>query len=65
MARPLRIESSGALYHITSTGNAREAIFFDANDKKNFLDILLFGGKEVRLVVSFLLFNEQSLSFTH
>lgn len=28
MARPIRIEYAGALYHITSRGNAREAIFF-------------------------------------
>ena len=28
MARPVRMEFSGALYHITSPGNARQAIFF-------------------------------------
>ncbi len=27
MARPLRIEFSGALYHVTSRGNARQDIF--------------------------------------
>jgi len=40
MARPLRIEFPGAAYHITSRGNARELIFLDEQDKKNFLKIL-------------------------
>jgi REP element-mobilizing transposase RayT len=29
MARPLRVEYEGALYHVTSRGNAREDIFLD------------------------------------
>jgi putative transposase len=37
MARPLRIELPGALYHITSRGNARQAIFFDDDDRRLFL----------------------------
>ena len=41
MARPLRIEYDGALYHITSRGNERKAIFRDDEDRKNFLDNLL------------------------
>lgn len=40
MARPLRIEYPGALYHVTSRGNMRESIFFDEADKKTFLEIL-------------------------
>jgi len=40
MARPLRIEYNRALYHITSRGNAREAIFLNDEDRKLFLDIL-------------------------
>ena len=40
MARPLRIESSGAAYHITSRGNARNDIYRDEHDRANFLDIL-------------------------
>ena len=27
MARPLRVEFDGAVYHVTSRGNAREDIF--------------------------------------
>jgi putative transposase len=41
MARPLRIEYEGVLYHVTSRGNARESIFFDDDDRVAFLDILL------------------------
>lgn len=41
MARPLRIEFAGALYHITARGNARENIFVDDTDRENFLSLLL------------------------
>ena len=37
MARPLRIEYAGALYHITARGNARQAIFLDDADRTVFL----------------------------
>ena len=40
MARPLRIEFPGAVYHVTSRGNERKAIFRDDQDRKMFLDIL-------------------------
>ncbi|KUK27741.1 MAG: Transposase [Acetothermia bacterium 64_32] len=40
MARPLRVEFPGALYHITSRGNAGEPIFLDDEDRLTFLDIL-------------------------
>lgn len=40
MARPLRIEFSGALYHATSRGDAREDIFRDNGDRKMLLNIL-------------------------
>jgi len=40
MARPLRIEFPGALYHITSRGNAKQNIFFDEKDFTGFLAIL-------------------------
>jgi len=42
MARPLRIEFPNAVYHVTSRGNARDAIFFDEEDFANFLNILCF-----------------------
>ena len=40
MARPLRIEFPGAVYHITSRGKERKAIFRDDQDLKIFLDTL-------------------------
>lgn len=40
MARPLRIEFPGAVYHITSRGNARGRIFHNEQDNRKFLEIL-------------------------
>ena len=40
MTRPLRIEFKGAVYHITSRGNARQAIFLDEKDFADFLRVL-------------------------
>jgi len=40
MARPLRIEYDGAVYHITSRGNARSDIYLGDEDRELFLDVL-------------------------
>ena len=40
MARPLRIEYPGAVYHITSRGNEKKLIFKDQRDREIFLDTL-------------------------
>ncbi len=40
MARPLRIEYPGAVYHVTSRGNARADIFISDADRQTFIDIL-------------------------
>ncbi len=40
MARPLRIEFPGAIYHVTSRGNERKPVFLDDNDRVIFLEIL-------------------------
>jgi len=40
MARPLRIEFSGALYHITSRGDGREDIYLDDSDRELFMTVL-------------------------
>lgn len=40
MARPLRIEYPGAVYHLTARGNARQDIFIDDTDRTIFLEIL-------------------------
>jgi REP element-mobilizing transposase RayT len=40
MARPLRIEFAGALYHVTARGNAREDVYGDDADRQQFLTLL-------------------------
>ena len=40
MARPLRIQFPGALYHVTNRGNNRTSLFKDDDDRKAFLGIL-------------------------
>src|SRR5688572_33236507 len=40
MARPLRIEYAGAVYHVTSRGNARQDIVCDDHDRSTFLMVL-------------------------
>jgi len=40
MARPLRIEFEGALYHVTSRGNKKEAIYLNDMDRLIFLKVL-------------------------
>ena len=40
MARPLRIEYAGALYHVTARGNARADIYFEDSDRRDFLALL-------------------------
>jgi REP element-mobilizing transposase RayT len=40
MARPLRLEFAGALYHVTSRGDHREDIFLSDDDRHEWLDVL-------------------------
>jgi putative transposase len=40
MARPLRIQFPGAVYHVTSRGNAQQEIFSDDSDRELLLEIL-------------------------
>jgi REP element-mobilizing transposase RayT len=40
MARPLRIEFPGALYHVTSRGNGRRPIFRSDYDRQTFITLL-------------------------
>lgn len=51
MARPLRIEFAGALYHITSRGDARQAIFLDDRDRADFLEVVCFVVKRFNCIV--------------
>ncbi len=38
MARPLRIEYEGAVYHVTSRGNAEEPVFRDDEDRGTLIE---------------------------
>ena len=37
MARQIRIEYEGAMYHVMARGNRRERIFVDDDDRRMFL----------------------------
>ena len=51
MARPLRIEFAGALYHVTSRGDGRDDIFLDDEDRELWLDVLGHGCERFNRVV--------------
>lgn len=51
MARPLRIEFPGALYHVTARGNERRAIYRTDHDRRRFLSILQDIVEHFRLVL--------------
>ena len=40
MARPLRLEFAGALYHVTSRGDRQEDIYDNDSDRNLFLSVL-------------------------
>ncbi|MEI6336557.1 MAG: transposase, partial [Methylococcaceae bacterium] len=40
MTRPLRIELSGGIYHVTSRGNRQDDIYFSDDDRKVWLNLL-------------------------
>jgi len=42
VARPLRFECPGAIYHVTIRGNARQPIYEDGENRKAFLELLGF-----------------------
>lgn len=43
MSRPLRIEFPGAVYHVTSRGDRREAIYRDDDDRVRHLEVIAQG----------------------
>lgn len=51
MARPLRLEFEGALYHVTSRGDRREPIFEDDIDRHSLLKVVEQGMKRFDAVV--------------
>jgi putative transposase len=40
ISRPLRLEVAGALYHVTSRGNERKAIYLTEIDSQAFQDLI-------------------------
>jgi REP element-mobilizing transposase RayT len=51
MARQLRIQYPGAVYHITCRGNARQDIYKDNKDRKAFLEILTESQKIYSIII--------------
>jgi hypothetical protein len=64
MTRPLQIEFAGAVYRLTSRGNAKQVICLNKKDFTDFLRSLMFGGKKISLHITCLLSNEEPLSST-
>ena len=50
MARPLRIEYPGAVYHVTSRGNEKKPIFRDDADRENLLNTLQHVNKRYHFI---------------
>jgi len=63
MARPLRVEYEGAIYHVTIRGNDRRNIFLDDRGRQRFLDRLAdcVEAHEVRLYMFCLMSNHVHL----
>ena len=40
MARKLRVEYEGAIYHVMNRGDRREKIYLDDRDRRRFLETL-------------------------
>jgi hypothetical protein len=54
MARKLRVEYEGAIYHVMNRGDRREPIFQDDKDRECFMATLVKGS--VNSIMSFTLF---------
>ena len=51
MARPLRIEFEGAVYHVTARGNERRKIFFSKRDYERFKEYLSEAKEKYRFIL--------------
>ena len=58
MARPLRLEYHGALYHVTSRGDGQEEIYLDDEDREVSFSVLDEVVKAIQLDDSRLLSDE-------
>ena len=63
MSRPLRLAFPGAIYHITSRGNARAAIYLDDDDRQaSILKSARVLCSQIQLDLSRMLLDGHSLS---
>jgi hypothetical protein len=60
MARLLRIEYPGALYHVTARGNERKRIYFAKRDYLKFREDTRGCPGKIRLLASYLWFYDRS-----
>jgi putative transposase len=51
MARPLRIEYEGAIYHVTARGNERAKIFFSKKDYEQFKEYIAAAINKFNLIL--------------
>lgn len=51
MARPLRIEYEGALYHVTSRGNEKREIYYDIADRRRMMHLFDVGHKRYGVII--------------
>lgn len=51
MARPLRIEYTGAFYHVTSRGNEQKDVFKSQKDREKFLEYLTSATKRYGAII--------------
>jgi putative transposase len=51
MARPIRVEYEGAVYHVMARGNEHKAIYYDDADRRVFLETLAQACRQFGLVV--------------
>ncbi|MBU0729518.1 MAG: transposase [Proteobacteria bacterium] len=51
MARPLRIQYPGAVYHVTHRGNERKPIFKDDADRNKFLSIISLSAETYTIII--------------
>ena len=61
MARPLRLEYIGALYHVTSRGDRRDNIYIDDGDREQMLLLLGEVSERFNWVVHSYCLGEQPL----
>ena len=65
MARALRIEFEGAIYHVTARGNERRDIYRSEDDRRKFVELLAANveGHHIRLYTYVLMSNHYHLVF--